>query len=251
MSNLVYIMGKSASGKDTVYKKIKENMDANVYVLYTTRPMRNGEQDGREYHFITKEEYRKLEEQGKVIESRHYNVVNAEGKKDIWTYATIDDKQWEKQGNFLTIGTLESYNSIKKYLENHPEKDLKLLPIYIYIDENERRNRAINREKQNKKPNYEEMERRLKADNIDFSDEKLNEAGITGTDSFENEDLDFCVNEIVRHIDMEIQLRKGQKFEKLTMMPKEYSKKEREEIKRKENEILSKGKSKDDDDGER
>ena len=251
MSNLVYIMGKSASGKDTVYRKIKGSIDVNDYILYTTRPMRDGEQNGREYHFITKKEYGKLEEEGKVIESRHYNVVNAEGNKDIWTYATIDDEQWNKHGNFLTIGTLESYSSIKKYLENHPEKDLKLLPIYIYIDENERRNRAINREKQNKKPNYEEMERRLKADNIDFSDEKLYEAGITESDSFENEDLDFCVNEIIHHIDMKIQLRNGQKFEKLTMKPTEYSEKEREKIKKKEKEIFSKIKNKNDDDGER
>ena len=248
MSNLIYIMGKSASGKDTIYKKVKEKIDSNVYVLYTTRPMREGEQEGREYNFITNEQFEKLEKEGKVIEARHYNVVNAQGEKDVWTYATIDDKQWEKQGNFITIGTLESYNSIKNYLENHPEKDLKLLPVYIYIDEEERRKRAINREEQSGKPNYEEMERRLKADNIDFSDEKLEEAGITGKDSFENGDLDFCVNEIVRYIDIEIQLRNGQKFEKLTMVPQQFNKKEREEIKQKEKEIFER---KVDDDDER
>ena len=95
------------------------------------------------------------------------------------------------------------------------------------------------------------MERRLKADNIDFSDEKLYEAGITKSDSFENEDLDFCVNEIIHHIDMKIQLRNGQKFEKLTMKPTEYSEKEREKIRKKEKEIFSKIKNRDDDDGER
>ena len=248
MSNLIYIMGKSASGKDTIYKKVQEKIESNAYVLYTTRPMRDGEQEGREYNFITKERFAQLEDEGKVIEARHYNVVNAQGESDVWTYATIDDSQWEKQGNFLTIGTLESYNSIKKYLENHPEKDLRLLPVYIFIDEAERRERAINREKQSKKPNYEEMERRLKADNIDFSDEKLEEAGINANDSFENGDLDTCVNEIVRYIDMEIQLRNGHKFEKLTMVPSEFSRKQKEEIKRKEKELFERKK---DDDGER
>ena len=146
MSNLIYIMGKSASGKDTIYKELKERMDLNTYVLYTTRPMREGEQEGREYNFITRDHYKQLEEEGKVIEARHYNVVNAQGEKDVWTYATIDDKQWEKNGDFLTIGTLESYNSIKNYLENHPDKKLKLLPVYIFVDEFTRRSRAVNRE---------------------------------------------------------------------------------------------------------
>ena len=199
MSNLIYIMGKSASGKDTVYKQVKERIDSNSYVLYTTRPMREGEKEGREYNFITREQFEKLEKDQKVIEARHYNVVNAQGQKDVWTYATIDDKQWEKEGNFLTIGTLESYNSISKYLSEHPEKDLKLLPIYIEIDEAERRKRAIERENKSGKPNFEEMERRLKADNIDFSEEKIIEAGITKT--FKNYDLNECVDNIVRYIE--------------------------------------------------
>ena len=199
MSNLIYIMGKSASGKDTVYKQVKERIDSNSYVLYTTRPMREGEKEGREYNFITREQFKKLEKDQKVIEARHYNVVNAQGQKDVWTYATIDDKQWEKEGNFLTIGTLESYNSISKYLSEHPEKDLKLLPIYIEIDEAERRKRAIERENKSGKPNFEEMERRLKADNIDFSEEKIIEAGITKT--FKNYDLNECVDNIVRYIE--------------------------------------------------
>lgn len=200
MSNLIYIMGKSSSGKDTIYQKLVERMDTNSYVLYTTRPMRDGEKEGREYNFITREEYKKLEKSGKVIEARHYNVVNAEGNKDVWTYATIDDKQWEKAGDFLTIGTLESYNSIKKYLRNHPERHLSLLPVYIRIDEEERRIRSTKRENEKARPNFEEMERRLKADNIDFSQEKLEEAGITLAQTFENDNLEDCVNKIEKYI---------------------------------------------------
>lgn len=233
MSNLIYIMGKSASGKDTIYKELKERMDLNTYVLYTTRPMREGEQEGREYNFITRDHYKELEEEGKVIEARHYNVVNAQGEKDVWTYATIDDKQWEKNGDFLTIGTLESYNSIKKYLENHPDKKLKLLPVYIFVDEFTRRSRAVNREKQSGNPNYKEMERRLKADNVDFSQEKLEEAGIIAENIFINDNIDTCCQEIVKYVDY-----KTNKFKKLVMMPREYNQKEREAIKKKEKELF-------------
>jgi len=52
MSNLIYIMGKSSAGKDTVYQRLKDKIDTNQYVPYTTRPKRDGEQEGREYNFL-------------------------------------------------------------------------------------------------------------------------------------------------------------------------------------------------------
>ena len=200
MSNLIYIMGKSASGKDTIFQKIKNRIYVNTYVPYTTRPKRDGETNGIEYYFITREQFIELKNQGKVMENRDYNVINSKGEKDIWTYTTIDDEQWRKPGNFLSIGTLESYNSILKYIKNHPEKNINLLPVYIKISEEERRRRAINRENNQAKPNFEEMERRLNADNIDFSDEKIKEAGITDEETFENYNLGVCTESIINYI---------------------------------------------------
>ena len=200
MANLVYIMGKSSAGKDTVYQRLKDEIDTNQYVPYTTRPKRDGEQDGREYNFLNREQFEELKQNQKVMEYRNYNVINAKGEKDIWTYATIADSQWEKQGDFLSIGTLESYTNIVKYLKEHPERDLKLLPVYISIDENERERRARKREETQEKPNYVEMERRLKADNIDFSEEKLRQAGIGEKQTFENYDLDECIKNIIGYV---------------------------------------------------
>ena len=203
MSNLIYIMGKSSAGKDTIYQRLKDKIDTNVYVPYTTRPKREGEQEGREYHFIDREEFIELKKNEKVMENRDYNVFNSKGEKDIWTYATIADNQWERQGDFLSIGTLESYTSIVEYLKNHPEKNLNMMPVYIAIDEQEREKRARKREELQAKPNYEEMERRLKADNIDFSEENLRKAGIGENQTFENYDLDICVENIVKYIQRE------------------------------------------------
>ena len=53
---LIYIMGKSSSGKDTIYKILKEKLDVNTYVMYTTRPMREEEINGVTYNFISSEE---------------------------------------------------------------------------------------------------------------------------------------------------------------------------------------------------
>ena len=196
MSNFIYIMGKSASGKDTIYKRIKEQIDVKTYILYTTRPIRTGEQEGVDYHYVSDEQMLKFKQEGKVIESRTYQTV-----KGPWTYATIADEQLEQNGDILTVGTLESYNKIKEYYED--KKDTKLLPVYITIDEEERRKRALEREKKQKNPNYEEVERRIKADNIDFSEENLKKAGIGQNETFENYDLDKCVESIVTYIQKE------------------------------------------------
>lgn len=196
MSNFIYIMGKSASGKDTIYKRIKEQIDVKTYILYTTRPIRTGEQEGVDYHYVSDEQMLKFKQEGKVIESRTYQTI-----KGPWTYATIADEQLEQNGDILTVGTLESYNKIKEYYED--KKDTKLLPVYITIDEEERRKRALEREKKQKNPNYEEVERRIKADNIDFSEENLKKAGIGQNQTFENYDLDKCVERIVTYIQKE------------------------------------------------
>ena len=152
MSNFIYIMGKSSAGKDTIYQRLKDEIDTNVYVPYTTRPKRKNEQDGREYYFIIREELCKLQEERKIMEKRDYTVINSQGEKDIWTYATIADKQWEQDGDFLSIGTLESYISIKQYLSEHREKKLNLIPVYIEISEQEREKRARKREEKQEKP---------------------------------------------------------------------------------------------------
>ena len=65
-------MGPSSSGKDTIKRRlIKENKFAlKEMIMSTTRPMRTGEIEGREYYFKTVEEMLDLEKQGKIIEKR-------------------------------------------------------------------------------------------------------------------------------------------------------------------------------------
>lgn len=200
MSNFIYIMGKSSSGKDTIFSLLKNRIKSNIYIPYTTRPKRRGEKEGVTYFFKTKEEFEMIEKSGKVMEKRSYNIIDANGNPDIWTYATVFDNQFNSRGDYMTIGTLESYVSIVNYLKIHPEKRLKMLPIYITVDEIEREKRARKREENQEKPNYKEMKRRLIADNIDFSDENLKKANIRKEDTFENYDLDKCVDSIVNHI---------------------------------------------------
>ena len=193
MGKFIYIMGKSASGKDTIAKLLKEKLGVKNYVMYTTRPMRAGEQEGVDYFYTTEDKIEEYRNNGKLIESRTYQTVHGP-----WTYATVNDSQLEGDSDIIGLGTLESYVKVKKFFEEKGNESL--LPVYIEIDEETRRKRAIKREEQQENPKWEEMERRLKADNIDFSEEKLKAAGVVESERFKNYDLDTCINEIVEYI---------------------------------------------------
>ena len=183
MGKIYYMMGKSSSGKDTLYKEVLKALPKlKTLVLYTTRPIREGEQEGIEYHFVTDEELERFEKAGKIIEERTYDTVYG-----AWKYATIEDGQINLAAyDYLVIGTLESYAGMKKCYgaEN-------LVPIYIEVEDGERLSRALSRERQQEQPKYEEMCRRFLADEADFSRENLQRLGIEK--AYENEDFEECV----------------------------------------------------------
>lgn len=190
MGKIFYIMGKSSSGKDTIYKKLSERMpELQRIVPYTTRPIRDGEQEGVEYHFVGEDRLREMQEAGRVIEVRAYNT-----KCGVWTYFTADDGQIDlEHKDYLVIGTLESFQALKKYFGEE-----KIVPIYIEVDDGVRLSRALEREQREKEPRYEEMCRRFLADSADFSEENLRRAGIWKR--FVNMELERCLEEIGAYI---------------------------------------------------
>ena len=171
MGKIFCVMGKSATGKDTIYQKLltESKLELKRIIPYTTRPIREGEVEGREYHFCTEEDVQRLDAEGRIVELRAYTTVYG-----IWKYFTVDDGniQLEKE-NYLLIGTLEAYTKIRDYFGQD-----KVLPIYIEVEDGERLLRAIAREKSQDVPKYEEMCRRFLADAKDFSEENLLAAGI-------------------------------------------------------------------------
>lgn len=65
---MVVISGPSGSGKSTICKKLLEDPRIVFSVSATTRAMRPGEVDGRDYHFITADEFRRRIQAGEFIE---------------------------------------------------------------------------------------------------------------------------------------------------------------------------------------
>ena len=190
MGKIICLMGKSSTGKDTIFKRLlaDQTLGLQTIVSYTTRPIRDGECEGIEYFFTGEAGFARWKEQGRIIEAREYHTFYG-----LWRYFTADDGQITETGNYIMIGTLEAYRSLKGYFGAE-----RILPVMIELDDGLRLQRALDRERRQEKPKYEEMCRRFLADSTDFSEEKISEAGVTRR--FVNENLEQCLEEIREYI---------------------------------------------------
>lgn len=191
MGKIFYLMGKSSSGKDSLYQQLMEDgeLSLKTIVMYTTRPIRAGETDGKEYFFVDDQKLEHLQREQKVIECRSYQTIHG-----IWNYFTVCDEQIDlKEQNYLVIGTLESYSACKDYFGEQVME-----PVYIEVDDGVRLQRALDRERSQDQPKYQEMCRRFLADSEDFSEENIKAAGIQKR--FINDDFAVCLGEITQYI---------------------------------------------------
>lgn len=193
MPKIAFIMGKSASGKDKIYKHLVDNkaLQLNTVTLYTTRPKRVGETDGLEYYFVDDEKAVAMESNGRIIELRAYDTVYG-----VWKYFTADDGQIDVKSDkkYIVIGTLEAYDKFCEYFGRD-----ELLPVYIEVDDGVRLLRAVNREIKQDNPKYDELCRRFLADAVDFSEDNIAKSGIERR-FYNNGELNDCIEEITNVI---------------------------------------------------
>lgn len=192
MGKIICLMGKSASGKDTIFKKLLEDsgLGLSKIIPYTTRPVREGEKEGVEYFFTDEAGFQAFRIRGKIIEDRAYHTIHG-----LWRYFTVNDGQLRDEGkDYIMISTLEAYGRLRDYFGRD-----RLLPIMIELDDGIRLQRALDRERSQEHPKYEEMCRRFLADGHDFSQEKIQSAGIGK--HFVNNNLEQCLDEIKEYIE--------------------------------------------------
>ena len=194
MGKLICLMGKSSSGKDTIYKRLRTELPELLpVVLYTTRPMREGEQDGVEYYFVSEEEYQSIHKSGRIMEERSYQTVYG-----VWRYFTVwDEEKNLNESSYIMIGTPEAFEKIVEYLGRE-----QVVPVFIDLDDGVRLQRALDREKAQDHPRYLEMCRRFLADAEDFSREKTEALGIEKV--FYNDHLEQCLEEIKEYIRQQV-----------------------------------------------
>lgn len=188
---LYCIMGKSSTGKDTIFKRLlgDDELMLNNLVSYTTRPIRENEIDGVEYYFVDTRKRDELMAAGKIIELRCYETCYGP-----WEYFTADDSKVSiDEKNYIIIATLESYEKLRNYYGKE-----RVCPIYIEVEDGIRLTRALMREKKQPYPRYDEMCRRFLSDTKDFAPDKLKMLGVDKV--FVNNNINHVVSEIARYI---------------------------------------------------
>lgn len=164
MGKIYCIIGKSATGKDTIYKAIKEEYysDIEPIVTYTTRPKRKGEKEGEEYHFVSYEQFLDYDEQDLILEQRKYDTVYGE-----WVYFTLKF-DFKEDKDYIILTTIEGALAIQNY---YGEENVSVVCISAFGKT--RLLRSINREKKVDGKCFNEICRRFLADEEDYSLDKL------------------------------------------------------------------------------
>ena len=161
MSRIFCLVGKSCSGKDTLCARILARHPELLPVIpHTTRPRRTGEEEGQSYHFVTPDQLREYEAEGRVNEKREYHTTQG-----LWTYFTL---RFELDRDRLLITTLEGARAL---MDGYGAQAVHV--VYLDVDDRTRLLRCIRREEGQERPDYTELCRRFLADQEDFSPNQL------------------------------------------------------------------------------
>ena len=171
---VIAIIGKSGSGKDTIFSYLRSSTDFNFIVRSTTRPMRPNEVNGVTYNFMTEQEYAK-----KFL---NFEFVEVGTFRD-WFYGT---EKSSLDASKINIGIFD-VGGVEQ-LKEHADIDLYI--FYITAKGKVRLIRSLSREKD---PDISEIFRRYKADEEDFADIGI-ECELLTNETLE--DLQRCVSKI-------------------------------------------------------
>ena len=164
MGYIYCLVGKSGNGKDTVMEQIlsDNNLKIEKIVPYTTRPKRENEIEGVNYHYVDIPKMEQMEKEGLIIERRSYDTVHG-----VWNYFTAD-KDIDRQRDYIIITTQEA---LERFVEKFGQDNIYV--IYLLLDDKVRLERCIAREAMQENPNYKEVCRRFLTDEEDFDEETL------------------------------------------------------------------------------
>ncbi len=164
MGYIYCIIGKSGTGKDTVLENLLncDSINLTKIVPHTTRPKRENERDGVQYHFVTKDQLLQMEKDSQVIEKRTYNTVHGE-----WTYFTST----QELNDNTDYGIITTQKALHKFFDKFGQE--RIYVFYLKLDDKERLERCIARESAQDIPNYKEVCRRYLADEEDFDEQEL------------------------------------------------------------------------------
>lgn len=153
---LIVLAGYSATGKDTYQNMLLEqNPNLKRALSATTRPIRPGETDGVEYHFLDGANYMHLLMEERILSERIYNTIQ-NGKDAVWRYGLL--KEDFENSNWITILDHEGSRRVRNAVGSEHVKI-----VYMTCSDQELRARSRGRLDESA-----EYERRLADDKIQF-----------------------------------------------------------------------------------
>ena len=186
---IVIIVGATCSGKDTLARKLVNEFGYKMVVSTTSRPMRNGEVEGREYHFVTKEKSKEMLEKDMFIEHREYEVQNG----DVWIYGITKD-QFDSGKHVAIV----DFNGMKSLLEYFKDKDVDIATIYVEACVYTRMLRYASRDKKDDETMYECC-RRILSDKDEVEIAKPNcDMVINTDDGYDIKDVENNINTVFK-----------------------------------------------------
>lgn len=177
MEKIFCVLGKSSAGKDTLVAIVSKELQIPIATSVTTRSMREKESQGREYNFITEEEFKILKQKGEIAEYTTYNVAD----NQIWYYG-LTREELEKNKHVMVIVNPDGLEQLTKIYED------KIVSILIECDGIERLKRSIERDKT---ANPKEICRRFLADEESFENIECDYIVYNGEGDRENSILEF------------------------------------------------------------
>lgn len=190
---LVILSGVSGAGKDTIKNELIKRME-NVISLpsFTSRDPRPGEEEGIQYHFITKEEFKERIKNGEFYEYdiHHENYYGTSRKlmNEKIQSGKIIVKDIEVNGTENLIRTLKN--------------ETKLVTIFLKVDKEELKHRLINRG-----DNLSEADMELRLSRLEYEESKIGLYDYV----IKNDELEKTVQIIMTIIKNEERLEKSEK----------------------------------------
>lgn len=157
---LVILSGVAGAGKDTITKELIQRME-NVESLpsFTSRPMREGDEKGKTYHFVSREEFEKMIENQEFYEyDIHHNQYYGTSRK------LLNEKI--KSGKVI-VKDIDVNGT--EHLKELLKEDTKVVTVFLRVPKEELRKRLENRVD---KPNPAEI--RLRLDRFDYEESRIN-----------------------------------------------------------------------------
>lgn len=148
---IIALAGEAGSGKDSLMQGVLSAVPDSLHeiVSCTTRPPREGEIEGKNYFFLTNEEFATKVKAGEMLEHTEFNN---------WYYGTMKEALSAEKVNIGVFNPTGIYSLLER-------SDIELTIFRIYASSKERLLRQLNREEF---PDVDEIVRRYSADQKDF-----------------------------------------------------------------------------------